>query len=50
MPEGGLGHRLKKLRGGRKGQYSIAINMQWRICFRCTEQGPAEVAITDYHD
>ena len=43
-------HRLEKLRGDRKGQHSIAINMQWRICFRWTEHGPAEVTITDYHD
>lgn len=34
----------------RKGQHSIAINMQWRICFRWTDRGPAEVEITDYHD
>lgn len=43
-------HRLEKLRGDRKEQHSIAINMQWRICFRWTDQGPAEVEITDYHD
>lgn len=43
-------HRLEKLRGDRKGQHSIAINMQWRICFRWTDRGPAEVEITDYHD
>jgi len=36
--------------GDRKGQHSIAINMQWRICFRWTDRGPAEVEITDYHD
>lgn len=44
------GHRLKKLRGDRRGQHAIAINIQWRICFRWTSQGPAEVEITDYHD
>lgn len=43
-------HRLKKLRGDRKEQYAIAINMQWRICFRWTDRGPADVEIIDYHD
>ncbi|HEY1363811.1 MAG TPA: type II toxin-antitoxin system RelE/ParE family toxin [Xanthobacteraceae bacterium] len=43
------GNRLEALRGDRKGQYSIRINNQWRICFRWTLQGPAEVEIADYH-
>lgn len=43
------GHRLEKLRGDRQGQYSIAVNMQWRICFRWTDRGATDVGITDYH-
>jgi proteic killer suppression protein len=43
------GLRLEKLRGDRKGQHSIRINDQYRICFRWTEQGPDEVEIVDYH-
>jgi proteic killer suppression protein len=45
------GHRLEALKGDRKGQYSVRINDQWRICFvwndeeRCAEQ----VEIVDYH-
>ena len=45
------GNRLEPLRGDRKGQYSIRINDQWRICFEWPEgaQGPSEVEIVDYH-
>lgn len=43
------GNRLEKLKGDRKGQYSIRINNQWRICFNWTDQGPANVEIIDYH-
>lgn len=44
------GNRLEKLSGGRKGQYSIRINDQWRICFVWTEGNHAdEVEIVDYH-
>jgi toxin HigB-1 len=43
------GNRLEKLTGDRAGQYSIRINQQWRICFRWTDAGPADVEITDYH-
>ncbi len=43
------GNRLEALRGDRKGQYSIRINDQWRICFRWQDQGPGDVEITDYH-
>jgi len=45
------GHRLEKLRGNRKGTYSIRINDQWRICFTWPEglSGPAKVTIEDYH-
>ena len=40
---------LKKLSKDRKGQHSIRINDQYRICFEWTEAGPREVEITDYH-
>lgn len=43
------GNRLEALRGDLAGLHSIRINQQWRIIFRWTEQGPAEVAIVDYH-
>ncbi len=44
-----LSNRLETLRGTRKGQHSIRINDQYRICFRWTLQGPADVEITDHH-
>ena len=42
---------LESMKGDRKGQYSIRINMQWRICFEWTEgqSGPSNVEIVDYH-
>lgn len=43
------GNRLEALRGDRKGQCSIRINQQWRVCFTWTEAGPADVEIVDYH-
>ena len=43
------GNRLEALKGDRKGQYSIRINDQWRICFRWTATGPEDVEIADYH-
>ena len=43
------GNRLETLKGDRQGQQSIRINDQYRICFRGTETGPAEVEIVDYH-
>jgi addiction module HigA family antidote len=43
------GNRLEALGGDRKGQYSICINEQYRICFLWTEQGPDQVEIVDYH-
>ena len=45
------GNRLERLQGDRKGQYSIRINDQWRICFEWPEEspGPINVEITDYH-
>ncbi len=43
------GNRLEALTGGRKGQHSIRINDQFRVCFVWTAEGPAEVEIVDYH-
>lgn len=44
------GNRLEKLAGDRKGQYSIRINSQWRICFTWTAENNADqVEIVDYH-
>ena len=42
-------NKLEKLSGNRKGQYSIRINDQWRICFVWRNDGPHDVEITDYH-
>jgi proteic killer suppression protein len=45
------GNRFEALKGNRKGQYSIRVNDQWRICFEWPERspGPANVEIVDYH-
>jgi len=43
------GLRLEPLKGKRKGQHSIRINDQFRICFRWTPQGPEDVEVVDYH-
>lgn len=43
------GNRLEALSGDRKGQCSIRINDQFRLCFVWTDQGPAQVEIVDYH-
>jgi toxin HigB-1 len=43
------GNRLEALSGDRKGQWSIRINDQYRICFYWTDEGPTEVEIVDYH-
>ena len=43
------GNRLEALTGNRKGQSSIRINDQYRICFKWKEAGPYDVEITDYH-
>ena len=42
-------NRLHALKGDRKGQYSISINDQWRICFRFIDGDAYDVEITDYH-
>ena len=45
------GNRLEALKGDRKGQYSIRINDQWRICFAWPDKspGPTNLEIVDYH-
>jgi len=43
------GNRLEELKGDRKGQHSIRINGQFRVCFVWTEKGPTQVEIADYH-
>jgi proteic killer suppression protein len=43
------GNRLEALRGDRRGQHSIRINDQWRICFIWHEGGAEAVEIVDYH-
>lgn len=43
------GNHLEALKGNRKGQYSIRINDQWRVCFIWTKHGPQDVEIVDYH-
>jgi proteic killer suppression protein len=43
------GLRLEPLKGRRRGQHSIRINNQFRICFRWTIRGPEEVEVVDYH-
>ena len=42
-------NRLELLKGDRKGQYSIRINLQWRICFRWESGDASSVEIVDYH-
>ena len=45
------GNRFEALKGDRKGQYSIRINDQWRVCFEWPKEskGPLNVEIVDYH-
>ena len=47
--EAAPGNRLEKLMGDRKGQYSIRVNDQWRICFRWQSGDAFEVELVDYH-
>ncbi len=42
-------NRFEALGGDRKGQFSIAVNMQWRLCFTWQEDGPHDVEMVDYH-
>ncbi len=43
------GNHLEQLKGDRAGQMSIRINDKWRICFKWTPAGPADVEIVNYH-
>ena len=43
------GNQLEALKGDRKGQHSIRVNDQWRICFRWEADGAHEVEMVDYH-
>jgi proteic killer suppression protein len=43
------GNRLEALKGDRRGQHSIRINDQWRICFEWRDDGAEMVEIVDYH-
>lgn len=43
------GNRLEALRGDRRGQYSIRINDQWRVCFEWRDGAAWEVEVVDYH-
>lgn len=43
------GNNLEALQGDRKGQHSVRLNKQWRICFIWTQEGPVDVEIVDYH-
>lgn len=43
------GNRLEALKGSRKGQHSIRINDQWRVCFIWADDGVRNVEIMDYH-
>jgi len=42
-------NQLEALKGNRKGEYSIRINKQWRICFRWRDGHASDVEIADYH-
>ena len=43
------GNGLDALKDERKGQHSIRINEQWRVCFRWSDEGAMDVEIVDYH-
>ena len=43
------GNSLEALKNDRRGQHSIRINAQWRVCFVWTPDGPMDVEIVDYH-
>lgn len=42
-------NRFEALAGNRKGQYSIRVNKQWRLCFSWDAEGPEKVEVVDYH-
>lgn len=42
-------NKLESLKKDRKGQHSIRVNDQWRICFKWTPNGPENIEIVDYH-
>jgi toxin HigB-1 len=42
-------NQLEALKGNRRGEYSIRVNKQWRICFRWRDGHASDVEITDYH-
>jgi toxin HigB-1 len=42
-------NNLETLHSNRKGQHSLRLNKQWRICFNWTPEGPTDVEIVDYH-
>ena len=41
--------RLEALGGDRDGTYSVRINLQWRVCFRLTDNGTTDIEVVDYH-
>lgn len=43
------GNQLEALKGERRGQHSIRVNDQWRVCFAWHEDGAYQVEIVDYH-
>jgi proteic killer suppression protein len=43
------GNHLEELKGNRKGQYSVRVNDQWRICFKWNNGNAFDVEIVDYH-
>lgn len=44
-----LSNRLHRLKEDREGQYSISVNMKWRICFQFVDGDAFDVELTDYH-
>ncbi|MBF5058910.1 hypothetical protein NEPTK9_000410 [Candidatus Neptunochlamydia vexilliferae] len=42
-------NRFESLKGKRKGQYSVRVNSQWRVCFNWINKEPCNVEIVDYH-
>jgi proteic killer suppression protein len=43
------GNHLEALKGDRRGQFSVRVNDQYRLCFRWSSEGPFEVELVDYH-